>query len=36
MTYTKEQIAHLIDGTLDWDTTHRMLSNPKDDNRFDK
>lgn len=36
MTYTKEQIAHLIDGTLDWDTTHRMLSNPKDENRFDK
>lgn len=36
MRYTKEQIAHLMDGTLDWDTIHRMLSNPKDEDRFEK
>lgn len=35
MSYTKEQIEHLIDGTLEWDTLHRMLSSPKDDNRFE-
>lgn len=35
MAYTKEQIEHLIDGTLEWDTIHRMLSSPKDDNRFE-
>lgn len=35
MAYTKEQISRLIDGTLDWDTIHRMLSTPKDANRFD-
>jgi len=32
--YTKEQIARLIDGTLDWETIHRMLSSPKDPERF--
>jgi acetone carboxylase gamma subunit len=32
--YTNEQIAHLVDGTLDWDTTFRMLSMPKDQQRF--
>jgi hypothetical protein len=29
-TYTKEQIARLTEGRLDWDTTLRMLSMPKD------
>lgn len=35
MKYTKEQIEHLIDGTLDWETVHRMLSSPKDAERFE-
>lgn len=33
-TYNKEQVAHLAAGTLDWDTTFRMLSMPKDKARF--
>jgi acetone carboxylase gamma subunit len=33
-TYTKEQIARLTEGRLDWDTTLRMLSMPKDKERF--
>lgn len=33
-TYTKEQISKLVDGQLDWDTTMRMLSTPKDNERF--
>ena len=33
-TYTKEQIRNLVDGKLDWDTTLRMLSMPKDGERF--
>ena len=33
-TYTNEQVAHLVDGTLDWETTFRMLSMPKDNSRF--
>jgi len=32
--YTKEQIANLTEGRLDWDTTLRMLSMPKDKERF--
>lgn len=32
--YTKEEIKHLVEGTLDWDTTFRMLSMPKDKERF--
>src|SRR5690606_4168628 len=32
--YTKEQITRLIDGTLEWETIHRMLSSPKDPERF--
>jgi acetone carboxylase gamma subunit len=32
--YTKEQIARLTEGRLDWDTTLRMLSMPKDKERF--
>jgi acetone carboxylase gamma subunit len=32
--YTSEQIKNLIDGKLDWDTTLRMLSMPKDGERF--
>lgn len=35
MKYTREQIEHLIDGTLDWDTVHKMLSSPKDAERFE-
>lgn len=33
-TYTKEQVRNLVDGKLDWDTTLRMLSSPKDGERF--
>ncbi|MGF6917890.1 acetone carboxylase subunit gamma [Paraburkholderia sp. 40] len=33
-TYTKEQVSNLVDGRLDWDTTVRMLSMPKDHERF--
>ena len=33
-TYTNEQVAHLVEGTLDWETTFRMLSMPKDHGRF--
>src|SRR5699024_7308261 len=35
MSYTKEQIAHLIDGTLEWEMIHRMISSPKEDKRFE-
>lgn len=35
MQYTKEQIERLIDGSLDWETIHRMLATPKDPERFD-
>ena len=34
MAYTVEQVEHLVDGTLDWETIHRMLSEPKDGERF--
>jgi len=33
--YTAEQIKNLVDGKLDWDTTLRMLSMPKDPERFE-
>lgn len=33
-TYTQEQVSKLVDGTLDWETTLRMLSMPKDTDRF--
>ncbi len=36
MSYTDEQINHLVDGSLDWDTTFRMLSMPKDLSRFEQ
>lgn len=32
--YTKRQINELIEGTLEWNTVHRMLSMPKDRERF--
>lgn len=32
--YTKEEVKYLVDGKLDWDTTFRMLSMPKDIERF--
>jgi acetone carboxylase gamma subunit len=32
--YTKEQVNYLVEGKLDWDTTMRMLSSPKDGDRF--
>ena len=35
-TYTQEQVNKLVDGKLDWDTTLRMLSMPKDPDRFEK
>lgn len=34
-TYTKEQIGKLVEARLDWDTTLRMLSMPKDHERFE-
>lgn len=34
MAYTVDQVEHLVDGTLDWETVHRMLSEPKDVERF--
>lgn len=34
--YTQEQVNNLVEGTLDWDTTFRMLSMPKDGDRFSK
>ncbi|MEE4463702.1 acetone carboxylase subunit gamma, partial [Azotobacter chroococcum] len=34
-TYTKEQVKNLVDGRLDWDTTTRMLTMPKDRERFE-
>jgi len=33
--YTAEQVKNLVDGKLDWDTTLRMLSMPKDPERFE-
>ncbi len=33
--YTQEQVNNLVDGKLDWDTTMRMLSMPKDKERFE-
>jgi len=35
MSYTKDQVKHLVEGNLDWDTTMRMLSMPKDKERFE-
>ena len=32
--YTQEQVNYLVEGKLDWDTTMRMLSMPKDHDRF--
>ena len=34
-TYTPDQVRNLVDGKLDWDTTLRMLSRPKDNERFE-
>ena len=36
MSYTNEQVSHLVEGTLDWETTFRMLSMPKDNSRFEQ
>ena len=35
-TYTNDQVAHLVEGSLDWETTFRMLSMPKDHGRFEQ
>ncbi|MDD2704416.1 MAG: acetone carboxylase subunit gamma [Acidocella sp.] len=32
--YTKKQVSELVDCRADWDTVHRMLSMPKDPERF--
>jgi acetone carboxylase gamma subunit len=32
--YSKEQVSYLVEGKLDWHTTMRMLSMPKDEDRF--
>jgi acetone carboxylase, gamma subunit len=34
--YTTEQVKYLVEGKLDWDTTMRMLTMPKDQGRFVK
>lgn len=34
--YTMEQVKYLVEGKLDWDTTMRMLTMPKDKERFVK
>lgn len=34
MAYERDQVKELIDGTIDFDTLHRMLSSPKDAERF--
>ena len=34
-TYTQKQVADLVDGKLEWNTVHRMLSMPKDAQRFE-
>lgn len=34
MSYTQKEIHELVDGTLTWETVHRMLSMPKDKERF--
>jgi acetone carboxylase gamma subunit len=33
--YTKKEIGDLVDGRLPFNTVHRMLSMPKDVERFD-
>ena len=35
MAYERNKIADLIDGTIDPDTLHKMLSTPKDEGRFE-
>ncbi len=32
--YTKKQVHDLVEGTLDWDSVHKMLSMPKDADRY--
>ncbi len=34
-TYTKKQVHDLVEGTLDWDSVHKMLSMPKDEGRYE-
>ncbi|HKJ94988.1 MAG TPA: acetone carboxylase subunit gamma [Gammaproteobacteria bacterium] len=36
MSYTTKEIKELVDGTLGWETVHRMLSMPKDAQRFEQ
>ncbi|HEB27406.1 MAG TPA: acetone carboxylase subunit gamma, partial [Porticoccus sp.] len=33
-TYTKKQVSDLVQGSLDWDSVHKMLSMPKDEGRY--
>ncbi len=33
--YTKKQVAELVEGRANWETVHRMLSMPKDAERFE-
>lgn len=33
-TYTRKQVADLVDGDLDWETVRKMLFMPKDKDRF--
>ncbi len=34
MAYEKDKVQELIEGTIDFETLHRMLSSPKDSERF--
>ena len=36
MSYSKEDLRDLFDGKLAWDKVKEIMSNPKDDDRFDK
>ena len=36
MSYSKKEIADLMDGNLPWDRIKQIMSRPKDDDRFDK
>jgi len=36
MSYSKEDLRDMFDGTLPWNKTFEIMSKPKDDDRFDK
>jgi acetone carboxylase gamma subunit len=36
MSYTRQEIEELIDGKLPWPRVREIISDPKDDDRFEK